>query len=66
MHGKWSYKTVVIYCESTRKDGVAVWTKGSVLAEAASYSKIQKMAQEKADLLGIPLLPDVRHNQVIA
>lgn len=60
-HGKWSYRTVVVYNKGTRKDGTEVWLKGEILCEATTASKIQRLAEEAAATRGIPLLPHVRH-----
>lgn len=64
-HGKWNYKTVVIYVAAVNKKGENVWRKDRVVWEATTAAKIQRLAEQVAKEQGLPLLPDVRHNDKI-
>lgn len=61
-HGKWTYKTVVLYESGIRRsDGTDVWVKKYVLHKATTQAKIERLAKAEAEARGIPLLPYVRH-----
>lgn len=60
-HGKWTYKTVVVYREGAN----GKYQKDRVLAEATTDAKIKRLAEEYSRELGYPLRPRVRHNDPV-
>lgn len=65
-HGKWNYKTVVLYTAGTTKDGRKVWLKNEVIFEATTQAKIERLAKAEAGRRGLPLMPGVRHYQAVS
>lgn len=64
-HGKWSYKTVVLYEETTLKNGKTIWRKVQPIAEATTERKINQLLALASDRLGLPAMPAVRHGMEI-
>lgn len=65
-HGKWSYRTVVIYDVALNKKGEKIWKKNRIVWEATTHAKIQRLAEQVAKEQGLPLMLNIRHNDKVA